>query len=432
MGICTRAIRNLVRRKSRSTLIVVALGLALAILIALPANIDANQQASQKAINDLNDVSEAYVTWLNSVASQMEVCRPIDFDYGSEDNNYTLTTILYPLMNISDYAKLNTMQNVTVVIPILRQDVKDPQNENITLYDVYGIPLEANFLENYPSVLPSNITVGRNLVVGDSGVVVLHEVVAKELGVDVGGRVDLLGERFEVVGLQRRGEYQGLVDYNVSAAFMSLKDAQRITNASGQATKFVLFADEADSVYRVRGRINELYGGNVSVQVAEALLSQASSARSRMEQQALDIESMMVSMQSMAALQIGLVVVAQGVIVLFIMLYVVRERTREIGTLKAMGASNFAVLGQFMLEGVLLSLFAGVVGVVIGVVGTSTIGYLLLPNLVQAGVEQVAINITFELALYGLGVAVLLGGLGSLYPAWRAASTKPSEAMKYD
>jgi len=234
------------------------------------------------------------------------------------------------------------------------------------------------------------------------------------------------------VGLQRRGEYQGLIDYNVTAAFMSLKDAQRITNTTGQATKFVLFADEADSVYRIRGRINELYSGNVSVQVAEALLSQASSTRLRMEQQKLDIESMMAQMQSTSNMQIGMVIIAQGVIVLFIMLYTVRERTKEIGTLKAMGASNSAILGQFMFEGVILSLLAGIAGIVIGIIGTSTIGYLLLPNLVQAGVEQVAINITFELALYGLGVAVLLGGLGSLYPAWRAATTKPSEAMKYD
>jgi putative ABC transport system permease protein len=129
--------------------------------------------------------------------------------------------------------------------------------------------------------------------------------------------------------------------------------------------------------------------------------------------------------------QIGLVVVAQGVIVLFVMLYTVRERTREIGTLKAMGASTGVVLGQFMLEGVILSLIAGVVGIVIGVIGTSTIGYVL-PNLIQAGVEQVVINITPKIALYGLGTAMIIGTLGSLYPAWRAAATKPSEAMKYD
>ena len=432
MGILTRATRNIARRKARTALVTVALGLALAILITLPANISANQQASQKTIDQLNNATESYVLWLNSVASEMEVYRPIAFDFGSEENNYTTTTILYPLMNLSDYTELSSIPNVNAVVPILRQDIKDPQNENITLYDVYGIPLEASIVDSYPSILPSNITAGRNLRAGDRGVVVLHEVVADQFGVGIGDRVNLLGQDFEVVGIQRRGEYQGLTDYNVTAAFMSLKDAQRITNTSGQATKFILFADEAYNVYRIRGKITELYSANVSVQIAEALLTQASSTRLTMEQQKLDIQNVIEQMQSTATVQIGLVVVAQGVIVLFIMLYTVRERTREIGTLKAMGASNSAILGQFMLEGVILSLIAGIAGIVIGIIGTSTIGYLLLPNLTQAGIEQVTINITPKLALYGLSTAILLGTIGSLYPAWRAATTKPSEAMKYD
>ncbi len=362
----------------------------------------------------------------------MEVYRPIAFDFGSEENNYTTTTILYPLMNISDYTELSSIPNVTAVIPILRQDIKDPQNENITLYDVYGIPLGASAVDNYSSVLPSNITAGRNLRAGDSGVVVLQEVVADQLGVNVGGTVNILGYNFEVVGIQRQGEYQGLIDYNVTVAFMNLKDAQRITNTTGQATKFFIFADEADNVWAIKGRITELYSSNVTVQVAEALLQQAITVQLDNEQQKVDIQNMTNLMQSTATVEIGLVIVAQAIIILFIMLYIVRERTREIGTLKAMGASSTSILGQFMLEGILLSFIAGMVGIVIGIIGTSTVGYILLPNLNQAGIDPVAVNLTPELVLFGFGVAVLLGVLGSLYPAWRAARTKPAEAMRYE
>ena len=72
-------------------------------------------------------------------------------------------------------------------------------------------------------------------------------------------------------------------------------------------------------------------------------------------------------------------------IILFIMLYSVRERTREIGTLKAMGASNATILAQFMLEGVLLSLIAAVVAIAIGVFVVPTLSSLLLPTPVQLG-----------------------------------------------
>ena len=59
-------------------------------------------------------------------------------------------------------------------------------------------------------------------------------------------------------------------------------------------------------------------------------------------------------------------VLATSLIVLFVMLYTVKERTKEIGTLKAIGFSNSTVMSQFMLEGVLLSMIAGVVGIAIG------------------------------------------------------------------
>jgi putative ABC transport system permease protein len=144
----------------------------------------------------------------------------------------------------------------------------------------------------------------------------------------------------------------------------------------------------------------------------------------------------------------GIITVADGAIVLFIMLYSVRERTKEIGSLKALGAGNTTILGQFMLEGVLLSLIAGVVGIVIGVFGATSLANLLLPQPTQAGnglitigggtmtgsleTSAISVTITPELILAGLGVAVLLGALGSLYPAWRAARIRPAEAMRYE
>ena len=129
------------------------------------------------------------------------------------------------------------------------------------------------------------------------------------------------------------------------------------------------------------------------------------------------------------------------------MLCTVREQTKEIGTLKALGASSTAILGQFMLEGILLSLIAGLVGIIIGTVGATSLANLLLPHPTQAGnstlsstgvsltgatLASISVTITPELVLLGLGVAVLLGELGSLYPAWRAARTRPSEAMRYE
>jgi putative ABC transport system permease protein len=149
--------------------------------------------------------------------------------------------------------------------------------------------------------------------------------------------------------------------------------------------------------------------------------------------------------QGTAIMEIGVAVAATSLIVLVVMLYTVRERTKEIGILKALGFSNRNIMGQFMIEGVLLSLIAGVVGIVIGVVGAPYITSFLLPSISQSGIagfngqpfgqaslSQPVTTISPEILLLTFGAAVLLGALGSLYPAWRASRTSPMEALKYE
>ena len=84
--------------------------------------------------------------------------------------------------------------------------------------------------------------------------------------------------------------------------------------------------------------------------------------------------------QATATQEIIVVVAASSLIVLFVMLYTVRERTKEIGTLKAIGFSNKVVMGQFIIEGLLLSAIAGVVGIAIASVAAPTLSSLLLPS----------------------------------------------------
>jgi putative ABC transport system permease protein len=70
------------------------------------------------------------------------------------------------------------------------------------------------------------------------------------------------------------------------------------------------------------------------------------------------------------------------------MLYSVRERTKEIGILKAIGFSNWNVMSQFMLEGVLIGLIGGVAGVIIGTIAAPFLSAFLLPQLNLFGGTQ--------------------------------------------
>jgi len=109
-----------------------------------------------------------------------------------------------------------------------------------------------------------------------------------------------------------------------------------------------------------------------------------------------------------------------GIGVMNIMLVTVTERTREIGIRKALGARRADILGQFLTESVLLSVMGGIVGVAAGLIGSrfKIVG-------VQPAVESYSV-------LLALGVGVAVGLFFGIYPANRAASLRPIEALRYE
>lgn len=116
------------------------------------------------------------------------------------------------------------------------------------------------------------------------------------------------------------------------------------------------------------------------------------------------------------------------------MIMAIYERTREIGTLKAIGASRGDIRGLFMIEAGLIGLLGGTIGVaggwVVGLLLNQVIGWYIER-------EQLPIRATFFvtpwwLALAGLGFAALVGVLAGLYPASRAARLDPLVALRYE
>jgi len=302
----------------------------------------------------------------------------------------------------------------------------------VTDYTIEGLPLTSNLLSGY-SILPANITSGRTLGAGESGVVLLSENNSKFFDVEVGDSVTIVNETFTVVGI-----YSPTSTESIQTLYMNLSDAQRITNNTGYITSLKVFTTNADVVDGVASEISTLHS-ELTVTTQQQLLNQLQMQQSMYEESLQSAQASIASTQATATQEIIVVVAATSLIVLFVMLYTVRERTKEIGTLKAIGFSNRVVMSQFLIEGLLLSTIAGVVGIAIASFAAPTLSSLLLPtvgstigfgNMVNTAATQVTLST--DLILLALGGAMALGVLGTLYPAWRAAKIRPAEAMKYE
>jgi putative ABC transport system permease protein len=114
-----------------------------------------------------------------------------------------------------------------------------------------------------------------------------------------------------------------------------------------------------------------------------------------------------------------------------IMLDVVKERTREIGIQRALGATPAKVISQIITESVVLTTFAGYFGLVIGVGILEGINYLL---------DHTGINtemflhpgVNFNVAVTALIILVISGAVAGLIPARKAVSVKPIDALRYE
>ena len=420
----------------------------MAIMISIPAGIVASQEAAQRlteryntAISKATTLIECSASSRQGMFSSVPSSTPFDMPrFGSEQETFINETI-------GD--EIRTIEGVKDVVPFLEKSSDETTSETLStprgsfnisrpLYTITGVCLNSTFIDDY-SMLPTNIT-GRNLREGDSGFLLMSLNLSEYYGVGVEGEVKIYGEYFTVVGIYN-STAQGFM--GARTVYMNITDAQTVTGQVGNVSRFDVYAKDVSYVNSIADVIKAAYP-KLYVTTYEDRLANLQTALN-------NAESTLAQTQATATQEIIIAVVATSLIVLFVMLYTVRERTREIGILKAIGFSNWNIMSQFMLEGILISLIAGVVGIAIGSVGASFLSSVLLPhislfggpsgrfqpsfgstNLGTTASETTSAALSPELMLLAFGVAVLLGALGSLYPAWRASRTSPMEALRYE
>ena len=263
---------------------------------------------------------------------------------------------------------------------------------------------------------------GRLLKDGDSNKVVLgYNFYVDKVGLGkeiVPGKTVLIqDEKFEVVGITKK---QGSFIFD-NIVLVNEKPLENLMGYGGEVDIIVVQVKDDGLIVKTKEDIEKLLRERRNVKVGEEDF-QVTTPDASME----TVNSILNGVQAFVVIIAFISILIGAIGIVNTMTTSVLERKKEIGVMKAIGATNKQIFLQFFIESSLLGLVGGAVGAVIG----SLAGYggtLALNNFLGATVKP---GISFGLIFFSLLGSFLIGGLAGIWPAMNAAKQNPVEALR--
>jgi ABC-type antimicrobial peptide transport system permease subunit len=289
---------------------------------------------------------------------------------------------------------IQAMPEVTTASPFMLGFVSTPE---MPMFMFGGLEPDSSAMKHYRLVEGRTIQRPNEIMLGKVG--------AETYKVGIGDTMQVLDNRYKVVGIFETG-----VAFEDASGMLALREAQRLMGRPRAVT--FIFVDVANP--------------SLAQAVVDAINRRFPEARasisSEFAQSTNDLQTTLGMMEAIRwlALFVG------GIVVANTMIMSIFERTREIGTLRALGWRPRRIIGQILLESLFLCIVAAVLGSVIGV------GLFSLLTLAPISGGMLAADWNIDIFISAFLTAGVLGILGGLFPAWRASRLEPAEALRYE
>lgn len=301
------------------------------------------------------------------------------------------------------------------------------RNERTAAYSIQGD------YPDYNKIDPSNIISGRFINDNDIDekrkVIVIGKRVKEEMfdadEEPIGDYLKIKGVFFKIVGVSSSKKNDQQAERENQQIFMPFTTLQSTYNMGDRVGWYSITAKKGFSASEVLVKAKDVMKARHSIDPND----ERAIGSFNVEEEYLKMSRLFIGINGLIWI-VGIGTLFAGVIgVSNIMLIIVKERTKEIGVQRALGATPWSIRKQIIIESVLLTSVAGYLGLVIGVGILELINYALI----QFGAGTDMFNkpeVDFQKAVTALIILVISGALAGLIPANRAVSIKPIDALR--
>ncbi len=280
-----------------------------------------------------------------------------------------------------------------------------------TDYTVIGVMPEYQDMTNLEMLQGDFITDDDQS--GKSKVAVIGYTLAQEIYGSAyyayGENISIEGKKYEIVGVLSK---MGSVSSGTSpdeSIFIPYSTAEKYVYGKDASPQIMAIASDVNNVSSVMTNVKTVLSENYPK--AEFTVTDAGATMETATSSAKTLSTLLIAVAL-------IVFVVGGIGIMNVMFVSVKERTKEIGILKALGSSKKEILLEFLTEAMFISILGGILGLVLG--------FALVPLIRLSGmtIEPLAVS-----GLYAMVFAVATGTVFGFYPAWKAAALMPIEAL---